>query len=1023
MTLPEFAIRRPVATSMLLISIVVLGGIALHRLPLAFMPEFDENRLFVIVQYPDASPKHVERMIIRPLEETLSSMSGLDHMWSRCDADGGRINLFFHFDVDIDVARAEIRERIDRIRDDLPDDIERITISPDWDPQVSGETILEARLSSPRNLSEDYDLLDRKVIKPLERVAGVASVRLDGLNPKEVRINLDLKALERHRVDPRTVYRALVDNNLDRSIGFLRDDQHRITVRVDNDFQSVQEIRDLPINGTGLRLSTVADVTYQEPPLEYGRHLDGEFAVGVSITKEPKANTVQVCDDVAARVKEMRDDPELRGINFLVWEDQGKEIRSTIMDLKQTGYMGALLASLVLFLFVRRFSTTFFAILSIPISLIVACGVIWAQGKSLNTISLLGLIVGVGMLVDNAVVVMENIDRFQRKGFGARVSALLGAREVAVAVMAATLTSVIVFLPLLFNQPNEMNIILRELALTVIYTLLASLFVSQTLIPLATGWFLKAKKAPKSDRMLEFLQTHYQRILRWTLRHKWVAPAVGLAVIASIAFPFSRIDMNFDASRSEMFVGLRYHFSEQLSLDQKERIATQVEEALEPLRDTYHVKSIYSFWSPRWTLTRLYMQDGTTNEDHMNQVRKAIPDLLPEIAGLRIEVEENIPHWQRHRGKRVAYQLRGKDSEVLARIADDARRKLETIPGLFDVYSTAEGGSTELHASIDRERARQYDVSLRQPGDVVGLSFRGRRLPTYRAEGKEVEMRLILDDRDVHTREQLENLPLLRDQKRPLALESLAEFSLVKSPDSIDRNDRISSVWVGAKYEDGQKETYYAQARTALEQIDLPVGYSWDFNAFEREQQETQKEFVINLGLALLLIFGVMAGLFESARQALSLMVSLPFALTGAVWALYVTDTSFDQPASIGLLLLLGIVVNNGIVMISHINRYRWSGMKREAAMLRGGTERLRPILMTALTTLMGLIPIAIEKPSLAGVYYYSIAIVIMGGLLVSTALTSILLPATVCITEDVFAWARRKLRRKQHQPAIQPAN
>lgn len=1011
MTLPELAIRRPVTMSMILISIVVMGAIALRRLPLAFMPEYDENRLIIRVDYPGASPKHVERMIVRPMEEVLSSLSGLEHIRSGCDGDGGRVMLFFQYDVNIDQARMEARDRIDRIRDDLPEDIERITFSYDWDAQESAEKIMETRISSPRNLSEDYELLERKLIKPIERIAGVASVSLDGLNPKEVRINLDLIAMERHRVDPRTVYRALLDNNVDRSIGVLRDERSRYTVHADGDFKSLQEIRGLPI-GRGLSLADVADVIYEEPPLEYGRHLNGEFAVGLSVTKEPKANTVDVCQEVASYIDTMRDDPELRGINFLVWENQGQEILKTIGDLEQTGYIGALLASVVLFLFVRRLSSTFYAILCIPISLIVACAVIWAQGKTLNTISLLGLIVGIGMLVDNAVVVMENIDRHQRKGLGARVAALLGAREVSVAVVAATLTSVIVFLPLLFNKPTEMNVIMRELALTVIFTLLASLFVSQTLIPLAAGWFVRVRPRTETDRFLPWIQRHYRRILKWSLRHRWMAPLVGLTVIASIFFPYQRINFNFDESRTDMFVGVRYEFSEDLSLEEKEKAVTEVEQALEAMRDPFSIDSIYSFWSHRWTLTRLYMVEGFTHEAHMNRVRKALPDYLPRIPGLRIEVEDNTPHWQRHRGNRVAFQLRGKDSEVLARVADVARQKLEGIQGLFDVYSTAEGGTSELHAIIDRNRARQYGVAMRQPGEVVGLTFRGRRLSTYRAEGREVEMRLVLDDQAVRARSDLENAPLLRTGDRPVALDAVADFSLVKSPESIRRNDRVTSVWVGAKFDQGDKDAYYREAQQLLEAIDLPVGYSWDFSAFRRDQQELQVEFLTNLVLALMLIFGVMAGLFESVKQALSLMVSLPFALAGAAWALYLTGTDFDRPASVGLLLLLGIVVNNGIVMISHINRYRWQGFSRERAMLQGGTERLRPVLMTALTTLMGLVPIAVQKPSLAGVYYYSIAIVIMGGLVVSSALTTLLLPATVCIVEDVLSVAGRGFRR-----------
>lgn len=1011
MTLPELAIRRPITILVTLISIIVIGAIALRRLPLAFMPDMEARRVFVIVDYPNASPKAVERMIVRPLEEALGSISGLKHMWSNCDENGGRVNLSFDWNTDIDIKRAEIRERLDRHREELPEDVERITLSSSWNPKQTGDTIMEARLSSGRNLSKDYDLLDRKILRPLERIPGVASVILDGVNPREVHINLRLNAIKRHNLDVRDLLNTLTQNNLDRSLGKVRNQKQTFTLRATGSFKSIDEIANLPISGTDLKLRDIAEVTYKEPPLEYGRHLDGQFAVGLSVTKESSANTVAVCNAVREMVAQIAEDPELEGINFLVWQDQGREITNTINDLKQTGLFGAILACFILFLFLRRMSTTIIAVICIPFSVIVACGVVWALGKTLNTITLLGLIVGIGMLVDNAVVIMENIVRFQQKGYSSRVSALLGSREVSVAVIAATLTSIIVFLPLIFSKPSEMNILLRELALTVCFTLLASLFISQTLIPMATGRFLKDKdRRRKPGKLMTWLQERYAAMLAVTLNHRWIAPVIGLIVIVSAAFPILRLNYNLDTNELEMFVTARYRFSEDLSLERKEEIVTMVEKALEPHKEKQHIDSIYSWWSDRFSMTRLYMEDGFTTESAMNRLRRALPDLLPKIAGVRMEVMDNGPFWQRNRGKRVGAQIQGTDTETLSVLSREAKQRLETIPGLFDFFTDSEGGSTEVHARVDRNRAREYGIDINQPAEVVGLTFRGRRLPRFKGPDGEVEMRLTLEEREVESLDQLKNLPFLREEGMAVPLESFAEFSVVKGPEGIRRNNKVTSQWVGARFEEGQKADYMRAIRAELEKMALPYGYRWDFQSFNRDQAESQKEFVINLILALGLIFAVMAGLFESMRQALSLMISLPLAVTGAAWALYLSGTDFDQPASVGLLLLLGIVVNNGIVMIEHFNQYRRAGMERTQAILRGGPERLRPILMTALTTLVGLIPMAVQQPSLGGVYYYSMAFVIMGGLLLSTVLTSILLPTTVCLVEDGLGWLGRVL-------------
>ncbi|MBD3235791.1 MAG: MMPL family transporter [Candidatus Eisenbacteria bacterium] len=1008
MKLPDLAIRRPVTTLMILVSMIVLGGVALTRLPLAFLPDVERPRLFVRAAYPNATPEQVERMVVRPLEEALGSVKGLREMESSCDRDGGRVRLEFDWGHPLDLARVEIREKIDRVRRDLPDDLGDITIGGHWGSRDADDPILEGRLSSNRDLSESYDLLERKILRPLERIPGVAQVRLDGVNPREVRINLRMVDLEAHGIDVRTVVDRIRGGNFDQSLGTVVEPQTRYTARTVASFQSLDEIRNLILRADGLRLRDVAEVVYEEPPLEYGRHLDGRFAVGVTVTKEAGANAVTICDAVEQRVAEMNDDPELEGVNFLIWFNQGAEIRKTLRDLTFTGIFGALLAAAVLFAFLRRLSMTAVAVFCIPFSLIVACGIIWATGKSLNTLTLLGLIVGIGMLVDNAVVVMENIFRHQQRGTDRRTAARIGSREVANAVVAATLTSVIVFIPLIFNKPSQMNIYLKEMGITVCLTLLASLFVSQTLIPLATAHVLHpAPRRP--SRIMQRLEHAHVRLLDFTLHHRWMAPAIGLLVIASAVYPFMRIDKNFDATESQIFVQLRYEFSEPLSLDRKQEVISQVEALLEPHRDELHTESIYSFWSDHWSLTRLYMDEDHANEKAMARVRDRLREILPQLPGVKLHVQDQGRGWHRG-GKRVAFQIFGEDSEVLAELAEEARARLERIPGLVDPFSSAQEGGMELYIDLDRELAARYGVPLTQPAEVVSLTFRGRRLPRFRTPQGEREMRLTLDERETETLAQLRNLPLWTAEGEKIPLAALADFRTAPGPERIQRENRMTSVWVGARYEEGTAGDYLPKVRDALATMDFPYGYDWTFSNWERRRQEQSREFLENLLLALLLVFAVMASVFESIRQAIGLMVALPFALAGAVWTLYATGVDFDQPAGIGLLLLIGVVVNNGIVMLEHINHYRRQGMPRHAAMLQGGRERLRPILMTAITTLVGLVPIVVQKPALAGIYYYSFALVLMGGLLVSTFLTAVLLPTSAALSEDLLGGIGRLL-------------
>jgi len=1010
-TLPEFAIKRPVTVAMILVSLVVLGTVALTRLPLAFLPDVERPMLFIRLPYPNASPEQVERLVVRPVEEAVGTVSGIKQMWSMCNTEGGVVRLEFDWGTDMNVARAEVWERIDRIRSELPDDIGDITVGSTWGAREADIPIIEGRLSSNRDLSESYDLLERKIVKPLERVPGVAQVRLDGVSPREVRVNLRLEDMEKAGVDVREVARILAGSNFDQSLGWIRDSERSFSLRTIGTFASVDEIRHLPLRADGLELGDIADVRYEQPPLEYGRHLDGRFAVGITVTQEAKANTVQVCRVLEKKIAAMKDDPELEGVNFLLWFSQGGEILKTLRDLLVTGVIGAILASLVLLAFLKRVSATLIAAASIPFSLIVTCGFVWARGATLNTLTLLGLIVGVGMLVDNAVVVMENIFRHREEGMAPREAARRGSREVAVAVTAATLTSVIVFLPLIFNKPSEMNIYLSELGITVCLTLLASLFVSQTLIPLATAHGPRIRP-PRKGRLMTALEERYTRMLKFNLRHRWIAPVVGTAVFASAIVPFQRVDKNFDASRSELFVQIRYQVSENLSLQEKEAIVTQVEEALEPHREELMAKSIYSFWSPRWTLTRIYLKEGEASEANMNKVRRRLRQLLPEIPGVRLEVTENAQMWRMDRGKRIAFQLVGEDSEVLGELAETIKQRLSEIPGLVDPFSSNEQGNQELHVEIDRDLASRYGVSPFQPAQVMGLTFRGYRLPKFRTPQGEREMRLLLDEDRYRSISDLAHLPIFTPSGEKVPLASMATFREKPGPQAIQRDNRRTSIWVGARYEKGTRRDYIPKVRALLSTIPFPYGYTWTFGRWEKRRKEQSREFLVNLVLALLLVFVVMASLFESVRQAIALMIALPFAVSGAMWTLYLTGVDFDQPAAIGLLLLIGIVVNNGIVMLEHINGYRRAGMERYQAMVRGGRERLRPILMTATTTLLGLVPILIEKPTLAGVYYYSMALVLMGGLAISTVLTSLLLPTTATLVEDGLAWVGKTVWR-----------
>jgi HAE1 family hydrophobic/amphiphilic exporter-1 len=400
---------------------------------------------------------------------------------------------------------------------------------------------------------------------------------------------------------------------------------------------------------------------------------------------------------------------------------------------------------------------------------------------------------------------------------------------------------------------------------------------------MATSWFIKSRPRPRA-RAMTWLENKYVGVLSFMMRRRWLTPVIGLVIIASAVFPFMKVDKNFDTSQSEMFVQVRYEFSEEPSLEKKEEYVNMVEAALEPYREEFMARSIYSFWSDRWTLTRVYLNEGQANEDNVAHVRGRLREVLPEYAGLKLTVQENRQFWRHDRGKRVAFQIVGEDSEMLADLGEEAKQRLEAIPGLHDVSVGRDDVGQEIHVELDRDLVSRMGVSPMQPAEVVGLTFRGRRMQRFRTEDGEREMRLTLDEQENETISQLQNLPLWTDEGEKVPLASMADFHEVQASEHIHRDNRLTSLWVGARYEEGTREQYMGPVRETMDAMEFPFGYSWTFGRWQHRQQEKATEFLVNLTLALLLVFAVMASLFESVRQAIALMVALPFALSGAFW-------------------------------------------------------------------------------------------------------------------------------------------
>ncbi len=534
MRLTDIPLDRPVATLMLLLSLTVLGTVAVFLLPLDFMPVVNEPEIDIEIPFPGAHPLEALREVVEPIEEEIATIPDVKRILANTQSGSARIEVMFDWGVDVDIKKMEVREAVDRARPVLPEAIGHISIRGDTDG--GSAQVLAGRISAERNLSESWDLLDRRIRRPLERIKGVARVDLYGVEPQQVRIDLDLDALRRHGIDAGEVLDAVNAANLDVDAGVIRGDVVRYDVRTLTRFQSADEIAALRVGRTASASADVAVVELREPRLDYGRHLDRSFAIGIDVYKEPSANTVEVVDKALDRIEEIRADPQLEGINLLVWENQGEEIRNSLSGLRNAGIFGGMLAIVVLHFFLRRFRTTLIVAIAIPFSLLVTCGAMFALGSQFNVLTLLGLMLGVGMLVDNAVVVIENIHRYEGMGNPAPVAARLGARQVALAVVASTATTIFVWSWLFVSERDTMVIIIGEVALTICLAVACSLLISLTFIPLAAARFAPAEK-PRPGIVVRKVVPAYRRLLDWTLDHRLVTLICLFAIAGSAAWP------------------------------------------------------------------------------------------------------------------------------------------------------------------------------------------------------------------------------------------------------------------------------------------------------------------------------------------------------------------------------------------------------------------------------------------------------------------------------------------------------
>ncbi len=1005
MMLTRGAINRPVTTVMVFVALALIGMISSRLLPLEKYPDIQFPGIFLNIPYEGSTPEEVELLITRPVEEALATLSGIERMQSTSSQDNAQIFLQFGWDQDVSAKGIEARAKVDAVRHQLPDDVRRVLM---FTGSTSDQPILNLRISSERDLSNAYDLLDRLLQRRIERVEGVSRVELYGVDQREIRILLSADRIAAHGVDLNELRDLLERSNFSVSAGRLTDGDRRYSIRPIGELASVAEVRNILVR-ENLRLEDIADVELRSPERNYGRHLDRRYSIGLDVYKQPGANLVDVARRVKAEVARAADNPQMRGIQVYALGDQADGVTSSLSDLLTSGAIGALFAFGVLYLFLRHAATTLIVVACVPFSMLITLAVMYFLGISLNILSMMGLMLAVGMLVDNAVVVTESIFRQRQLNPDQPFEATLkGVREVALAVTAGTLTSIIVFVPILFGIKTNITMFLTHVAVSIVVAMLASLIMAQTVVPMIAAR-IAAPPPVRAGSWMTRLTARYARALEWTLSHRWWTALITVLVIASVMVPIKVVKFDTYPQEAGRQLLLQYNINGKYPLAEVKRTVDLIEDYLFANKEEFDLRSVYSYYDEGSGQTMLLLNDKGDARVPTGEVIKRVMAELPEI----IIGKPSFELGAQGGDEGFSVQLAGESTETLSALAPDVVRLLSTIEGLLDVRADAGSADREIRVRVDRERAIQLGLSPEAVASSLSVAMRGEQLRDFRGGDGEIKVRIAFREDDRQSIEQLADLPLYTPDGRRVVLGSVAEFRVTSAHQEIRRVDRTTAVVITANLDGRSLEQVKPDVQAIMDAYQLPPGYSWRFGRGFQQADQTQQIMVQNILLAIALIFLVMAALFESTVYPLSIITSIGFSVIGVFWFFMLTGTTFSFMATIGIMILVGVVVNNGIVLIDHVNNLRRDGLARDAALVQAGRDRLRPILMTVATTILGLLPLAVSATKVGGdevgaPAYFPMARAIIGGLGFSTLTSLLLVPYTYALLDDLGRWGRR---------------
>lgn len=1022
MPLTATSIRRPVATAMVYLILIVVGLVSLRSLPVDLLPKIEFTQLSVRVTYPNVGPEEIEQVITDPIENAVSGLPNLERITSNSQEGRSWIRLEFSRGTNVDEAANDLRAALDRLRDELPVEADAPEILKLDLDQIEVVSLIA---TSTRELEELTGILENEITRRFEQIPGVGAINLRGGIYREIRVELDRDRMSAAGLTALDVQQAIAGENVTLPGGNVKSGFSDLYVRAEGEFANVDEIASTVItrvNGLPVRIRDVANVhdAYEDAP--YLAEVNGVPSVTLGIQKQSGANTVEVAEQIreeADRINAARDD-----VHLTVLLDQSLFIRQSIDTVRNSALWGSLLAIVVLYLYLRNRSTTAIIALAIPISVISTFGLLYFGGLTLNQMTFGGLALGVGLIVDNSIVVIESIVRKrEEEGTSEHESAAVGTRDVAGAITASTLTTCVIFIPVLFTQSTS-GALFQALALVVVFSLACSLFVALTLVPMLAARFLHVRPADDGVRRpsaMRRLERWYTGRIRFALHHRLrVFAVVGfLLAIALALWPLIPVELAPQTEADEVEVGIDMAQGTNIAVVRAfiDELETKVRTLLAPNEVELVATEVRGSNAEIELKLTPRSERDVSGQELADRLRGELEGTIP---GAEIDVDAQPGLWILRRifssgggENAIELELREWDLTRADAIAAEMRRRIERVPGITDVRVSRREGQPQENLHFDRERIAELGLSVREVARTLQANLGGVQAGRFREGGEEYPIVVRLEPADRLTTDDLSNISLRTPEGVTVPLSTVIRRTRGRSPVQISRVDGQRVTYISAGVESGVAVgDAVERIQQALADLALPETSSILYGGEYQEQQEARRDFLIAIVMALALVYMLMAGQFERFLDPLVVMLAVPFALLGVVPALLLTGTTLNMQSVMGLIMLIGIVVNNAIVLVDAVNLLRRErNLSIEEAVVEAGRLRLRPILMTTTTTALALLPLALGIGAGAEIQA-AFSRVVIGGLLASTLVTLVLIPVAYVTATGIMERVRHRAAR-----------